>query len=105
MKVDGQTLTENRDAWAMPPVEVEAPPSDDWSASDDVTDAAIEDPAYDRDNWSAADRQRVDALEEAAGHAASAVFDAPEQAVANRPEERRVGKEWVRTGKSRWLPT
>src|SRR3546814_7956930 len=79
MKVDVQTLTENRDAWAMPPVEVEAPPSDDWSASDDVTDAAIEDPAYDRDNWSAADRPRVEALEEAAGHAASAVFDAQEQ--------------------------
>src|SRR3546814_16848752 len=57
MKVDVQTLTENRDAWAMPPVEVEAPPSDDWSAPDDDTDAAIEDPAYDRDNWS--DRKSV----------------------------------------------
>src|SRR3546814_16568532 len=26
------------------------------------------------------------------------------QVMASRSEERRVGKEWVRTGKSRWLP-
>jgi len=99
MKVDVQVLKDNRDAWANPPemVEVEAAPGEDWSASDDAVnaaadaaeaaevaaDAAIEDPAYDRDNWSEADRQRVEALEEAAGNAASAVFEAQEQAVAN----------------------
>src|SRR3546814_1702641 len=104
MKVDVQGLKDNRDAWASPPeaVGVEAAPNDDWSASDDAVDAAadaaeaaevaadaaIEDPAYDRDNWSEADRQKVEALEEAAGNAASAVFDAQEQAVANARKTR-----------------
>ena len=106
MKVDVQTLKDNRDMWsevASATEAVEAAPSDDWSGPDEATDAAadaavaadaadaaaaaadaaIDDPAYDRDNWSEADRQRVEQLEEAASNASSAAFDAQEEAVAN----------------------
>src|SRR3546814_12313083 len=47
--------------------------------------------------------------EPGAGHAAAHAGDAgrdgrPRGAWQRRSEERRVGKEWVSTGRSRWLP-
>jgi hypothetical protein len=99
MKVDVQTLKDNRDMWSETATEAEAADttaSDDWSSTDatDVAaeaadaaaaaaDAAIDDPAYDRSNWSEADRQRVEQLEAAANTASSAAFDAQDEAVAN----------------------
>ena len=56
------------------------------AAADEVTqvesEAAIDDPAYDRDTWSDADRTRVEQLEEAASAASAAAYDAQEEVVA-----------------------
>ncbi|MGV1683769.1 DUF2059 domain-containing protein [Sphingopyxis sp. NJF-3] len=107
MKVDVQTLKDNRDMWSgdgEPADAMIGEPGDEatWDSADAAADgaeaavaadaadaaaaaadAAIDDPAYDRDNWSEADRQRVEQLEEAASNASSAAFDAQEEAVAN----------------------
>jgi len=107
MKVDVQTLKDNRDMWSGDGEPAEAmigEPGDEatWDSADAAADgaeaavaadaaeaaaaaadAAIDDPAYDRGNWSEADRQRVEQLEEAASNASSAAFDAQEEAVAN----------------------
>lgn len=106
MKVDVQTLKDNRDMWSETATEAEAADttaSDDWSSTDATdtavdaaadaavaadaaaaaADAAVDDPAYDRNNWSEADRQRVEQLEAAANTASSAAFDAQDEAVAN----------------------
>lgn len=107
MKVDVQTLKDNRDMWSgdgEPADAMIGEPGDEatWDSADAAADgaeaavaadaadaaaaaadAAIDDPAYDRGNWSEADRQRVEQLEEAASNASSAAFDAQEEAVAN----------------------
>lgn len=98
MKVSVKELKAHRDEWNTP-VEDATEAAETVDAATDVADAAAaadaaadaadaaaaaaDDPAYDRDTWSEADRTRVEQLEEAAGNANSAAYEAQEQAVAN----------------------